>query len=161
MSHTSFVSRRRTRARQSHCAVACLAALAMTPTVPTALATEPLSGYGPTTPTPTTTAPPKPSAGNEPARAATNKRTPITGTAPSKETTRPEEVARPEEAVRPEEANKPVAAVAMKPHRKLPFTGFDVRLELILGALLIAAGYPLLRLQRRRGSCRAPRRPLL
>lgn len=141
--------------------LAGLVVLVMTTTVPTALAAEPTSGYGGTPPTPTTTTPPPT---GEPARPETNERpyttgTTTTGTTPSKETSRPEEVAR------PEEADEPVAAVARKPHRTppfrgtLPFTGLDIRLEFALGVLLIAAGYPLLRLQRRRGSGRAQRRP--
>jgi hypothetical protein len=130
--------------------LAGLVVLVMTTTVPTALAAEPTSGYGgtppppttptPTTPTHTTTTPPTPTTGEEPARPQ------------AKETS-------PEEVVRPEEAGKPETAVARKPHRTLPFTGLDIRLELALGVLLIAAGYPLLRHQRRGGSGRAQRRP--
>ena len=139
--------------------LAGLVVLVMTTTVPTALAAEPTSGYGGTPPPPTTTTPPPPITGKEPVRPATNEHPYTTGTTPSKETSRPEEVAR------PEEAGEPVAAVARKPHRTpaftgtLPFTGLDIRLEFALGVLLIAAGYPLLRLQRHRGSGRAQRRP--
>jgi len=133
--------------------LAALVVLMMTLTVPTALAAEPTSGYGGTVPTPTTTAPPPPHTGKEPVRPETNERPYTTRATPSKETSRPEEV------IRPEEAGEPVAAVARKPHRTLPFTGLDIRLELALGVLLIAAGYPLLRLRRRGGSVRAQRRP--
>ena len=143
--------------------LAGLVVLMMTTTVPTALAAEPTSGYGGTPPTPTITTPTPPPTGKEPVRPETNERPHTTETTPSKETSRPEEV------VRPEEAGEPVAAVARKPprtlphrtlpHRTLPFTGLDIRLELALGVLLIAAGYPLLRLQRRRGFGRAQRRP--
>jgi hypothetical protein len=143
--------------------LAGLVVLVMTTTVPTALATEPTSGYGGTTttsttttpppPTSTTTTPPPPTTGEEPARPETNEHPETTRSSPSEETTRPEEVTRPEEPV------EHVAPVARKPHRTLPFTGLDIRLELALGVLLIAAGYPLLRLQRRRGSGRAQRLP--
>jgi hypothetical protein len=133
--------------------LAGLVVLVMTTAVPTALAAESTSGYGSTPPAPTTTTPPTPTTGEEPGRPKTNEPPHTTETSPSKETTRPEEV------VRPEEAGEPAAAVARRPHRTLPFTGFDIRLELALGVLLIAAGYPLLRLQLRGGSGRAQRRP--
>jgi hypothetical protein len=136
--------------------LAGLLVLMMTTAVPTALAGEPTSGYGPpsTTTTTTTTTPPPPSTREEPpVRPETNEHPYTTGATPSKEATRPEEV------TRPEEAGEPLAAVAREPHRALPFTGLDIRLELTLGVLLIAAGFPLLRLQRRGGCGRAQGRP--
>jgi uncharacterized surface anchored protein len=117
---------------------------------PIAHASEPVSGYGNTTSTPTSTTP----------APTTSTPTPTTPAPPpireKEEPAKPkEQVTRPshelEKPVEPDETNQVAAASAAPPvRRQLPFTGWDLRLELGLGALLIAAGTSILLIRRRR-----------
>jgi hypothetical protein len=65
---------------------------------------------------------------------------PSTGTSPSKETTTPT-------TTTPETSTAPSSEA-----KTLPFTGFDVRLSLAVGVLLMGAGCSIIVLQRRRQS---------
>jgi outer membrane biosynthesis protein TonB len=116
------------------------------PVPATAIAAEPLSGYGSEPPRPQ---PPK---------------TPETAPKPREEGASPERTEKPkeperktatspssEEGVKPlneQERGQPVA-VAVKA-RTLPATGFDLRRDVGFGALLMAAGFSILVAQRRR-----------
>lgn len=124
----------RTRPSTLRLPAAALIVLAMTIPASSVLAAEPTTGYNETPPPPTTTEPVHPPEVGEPARP--------TVSAPSKE----EEPTRPQEGARPEEGT---GSAANKSHRALPFTGFDVRLEFVLGFLLLATGCLLVRSQRR------------
>jgi hypothetical protein len=124
----------------------CLVALAVTASAPAALAAEPLSGYGGTTPAPATTPSPTP-----PPAAPHEQPRPKP---PTPEGTKSEEVTRPEEKDERGGVAATVAAKPASPARVLPFTGRDVRTELAVGLLLIAGGCALLLVQRRGMSAR-------
>jgi outer membrane biosynthesis protein TonB len=101
----------------------------------TALAEEPTSGYNqtPTTPTTPTT----------PATTPTTP-TPTTGTSPSKETEEPT-------TTTPKETEPTKSAAPAKEEAKtLPFTGFDLRWSFGIGLALMAAGFSIVVVQRRR-----------
>jgi hypothetical protein len=104
-------------------------ALAIALSAPAAVASEPLSGYGNTPSTSSTTTPPAPPP------------------EPSKETTSPSQ-----ENVKPTESDEtnPVQAAREVPPRQLPSTGYDLRGELGLGLLLVAAGAAILIVHRRK-----------
>jgi uncharacterized surface anchored protein len=107
-----------------------------------AVATEPTSGYTTTTET-TTSVPPKqetaPSPSTSPSKEL-EKAKEVEKTAPSRE------VEKPHEQVRSfNERGQPSAPRA----RKLPFTGFDLRLIAGLGLFLMGAGFAIVAAQRR------------
>lgn len=116
-------------------------ALTMALVLPTtALAAgEGLSGYSKTTTTSTTTTP-----ATTPTTTSTP--TPTTGTSPSKESSTPTKTTAPEKTSEPATTSEPTTA---KKATSLPFTGFDLRWTIGLGALLLAMGVSIVLAQRR------------
>jgi hypothetical protein len=101
----------------------------------TALAAEPTSGYGNTTPAPKTTTP-----------------TPKQETAPTKTSSTPKETpaksaVEPAKTAEPVKASEPTATTAAK---TLPFTGLNLTWIVIGGVLLVAMGASIMLTQRRR-----------
>jgi hypothetical protein len=110
------------------------------PVPATAVAAEPLSGYGSEPPRPQ---PPKTSQEKQPTEQTAKPQEPERRTATSPSGA--------EEGVKPlneQERGQPVA-VSVKA-RTLPATGFDLRRDVGFGALLMAAGFSILVAQRRR-----------
>jgi cytoskeletal protein RodZ len=114
-------------------------ALALAPGA--ALAAEPTSGYTTTTPPTTGTTP------TTPATTTTTKTTPSTGTLPSKEAEKPT-TSTPSTEPSPEKTSSTPTTTTAK-SGTLPFTGFDLRWDIGLGLLLIAAGFSIVVMQRR------------
>lgn len=112
------------------------AALAAEPTTTGYTNTTPTTtGYGQTTPTPTTPT------------TTTTKTTPATGTLPSKESEKPT-TSTPSTEPSPEKTSSTPTTTTAK-SGTLPFTGFDLRWDIGLGLLLLAAGFSIVAMQRR------------
>jgi uncharacterized membrane protein len=135
--------RRSRRGRRRLSAVPITLVMAAALVLPSAaLAAEGTSGYGSTPTTPTTTTTPK-TTPTTPATTPTTPTTPTTtpttpepktGTSPSKEKSSPE--------------TKSTAPSAEKA-TTLPFTGLDLRWVIVVGVLLMGAGFSIVLVQRR------------
>ena len=131
------------RGRRRLLAVPVILVMAAALVLPSAaLAAEGTSGYGSTPTTPTTTTPA--TTPTTPATPTTTPTTPTTpepktGTSPSKEksSTTPE--------TSPEKSTAPTAEKATT----LPFTGLDLRWVIVIGVLLMGAGFSIVAVQRR------------
>jgi cobalamin biosynthesis Mg chelatase CobN len=108
-----------------------------------ALAAEGTSQYNQTPSTPTT-----PSTGTTPPATTT----PSSGTSPSKEVTSPSKEATPSSGTSPaKEASTPASTTSAAGTKAstLPFTGVDLRWSIVVGVLLMGAGFSIVVLQRR------------
>lgn len=124
-----------------------IALLAVALTGPgTAIAAEGTSGYSGTPTTPTTT--PKTTPTTTPA-ATTPATTPTTGTSPSKETS-----TTPASKEEPSKSSTTPAKESSSKSGTLPFTGFDLRWSFAIGLALMAAGFSIVVVQRRRSGSR-------
>jgi hypothetical protein len=112
---------------------------------PGVAAAEETANYGtpPTTPTTTPTTPTTPA--TTPTTAAT---TPSTGTLPSKEAEKPATTT-PSTEPSPEKTSSTPTTTSPAKSSTLPFTGFDLRWDIGLGLLLLAAGFSIVAMQRR------------
>jgi uncharacterized surface anchored protein len=120
-----------------------LAAALLVPS--SALAAEGTSGYSQTVPTPKTTT----------TTSTTPSTTPTTGTSPSKEEKTAPEKTTPTTETSPTSTTPTATTSASKEKAStLPFTGFDLRWSIGIGALLLGAGVSLLFLERRRRTSR-------
>lgn len=118
------------------------AALAAAPTTTGYTTTTPTTtGYGQTTPTPTTPTTPT----------TATKTTPSTGTLPSKESEKPT-TSTPSAEPSPEKTSSTPTTATTAKSGTLPFTGFDLRWDIALGLLLLAAGFSIVVMQRRQRS---------
>jgi hypothetical protein len=118
-------------------------ALALAPGA--AFAAEPTSPYSTTPPPPTTTG--YSQTPTTPATTTTTKTTPATGTLPSKESEKPT-ASTPSAETSPEKTSSTPTATTAK-SGTLPFTGFDLRWDIGIGLLLLAAGFSIVAMQRR------------
>jgi hypothetical protein len=119
-------------------------ALALAPGA--AVAAEPTSGYSTTTPPPTTTG--YSQTPTTPTTTTTTKTTPSTGTLPSKEAEKPT-TSTPSTEPSPEKTSSTPTTTTAAKSGTLPFTGFDLRWDIGLGLLLLAAGFSIVVMQRR------------
>jgi uncharacterized surface anchored protein len=117
-----------------------LAAALVSPGV--AFAAEGLSGYG------ETTKKEEPKKTEEPKKAEEPKKTeePKSGTSPSKETTTPTKESAPESKSTAPSTSEPAKASS---NSTLPFTGLDLRLVIVVGILMMGAGFSIVAVQRR------------
>jgi hypothetical protein len=115
-----------------------------------AVAAESTSGYSQTVPTPKTT--PSTTPATTPTTPAT---TPTTGTSPSKEEKTTPEKTTPAAETSPTSTTPTATTSASKEKAStLPFTGFDLRWSVGIGAVLIGAGLSLAFVERRRRTSR-------